>query len=110
MTKICLQAFVEQLQTFEKRLFGLGGSLSILNMQRLLGLGLETSGVTHKIVSCQTNQKRSSSDYSKICGLVCAYRLVDVIALLQGNIPRALQIYQTPCENPDRLIYVCIRP
>lgn len=79
---------------YELRLFNLGGSTQpLMTMQRLLGLNL-TSTAIHplEIHTPDTILKASAQDGVKLCGLICAYRLLDVIASMDDLTPRSPKV------------------
>jgi hypothetical protein len=60
----------------------------------------------HKIVAHVLNLTAlSSSHWSRLCGLVCAYRLADIIALLGGCKPNETA-FPPRAMCPDRQLYV----
>ena len=78
----------------------------MMEMQCVLGLGIG-SNIT-KIVSWHPNlNKVSTGLWSRLCGLVYAYRLVDVIALLKNWTPNELQVLCRPFQS-QKTLYVSI--
>jgi len=74
-------------------------------------LGIGTGSDTSEIVrrpSTHLNPSLSARGSSKLCGLVCAYRLLDVLALMEGRLPNVLHIAQGPFVG--NMIYVGIPP
>jgi hypothetical protein len=53
-----------------------------MEMQRLLRLG--TGPSTELVCLSASRTKLGSREATKVCGLVCAYRLLDVVAMLEG--------------------------
>ena len=93
------------LQQYESQLFSLSAcTTSIMEMQRLLGLGIGSD--EHKIIAHIPNlMALSNSHWSRLCELVCAYRLADVIALLGGCKPNETSFPQR-AMCPSRQLYV----
>lgn len=58
-------------------------------MQRLLGLDPTDIRPLEVVGKHVTLLDANSRDGVKLCGLICAYRLLDVIALLEGRTPRS---------------------
>lgn len=106
---ICLQHFVRRLSLYESRLFSIGGcSHAMMKMQGLLGLQINSSHAhSHELVRhTSTRSNLGTGDGSKLCGLICAYRLLDIIALLGGRISQASFFAPHPVDIGDKLIYV----
>ena len=101
--------FLEHLHQYESRLFSLGGcSESLMTMQRLLGLDMNSTDfrpleVVGKPVTLLNANAR---DGAKLCGLICAYRLIDVIALLEGHTPRSSLVPHRLLEKDITVIWV----
>ena len=97
--KICwLQGFLKHLLQYESRLFTLAPSM--MDMQVMLGVG---AGSQENQMVSQT-PKVGSKDWPKLCGLVCAYRLADVVAQLGGCERNKSQVPTMPL--PDKELYV----
>ncbi len=79
----------------------------MMEMQQLLGIG--TASDISEIVrrpSTHLNPSLSARASSKLCGLVCAYRLLDVLALMEGRLPNVLHSMRDPFAG--KMIYVGI--
>jgi len=71
----------------------------MMEMQRVLGIGIGSN--KDEIVPRPPNlMNLSNQTWSWLCGLVCAYRLVDVVALSAGCTPNETKV---PC-GPISLI------
>ena len=73
-----------------------------MDMQRLLSLDLTSA---HEIVRQPTTH--SNIDGTKLCGLICAYRLLDVNAWIGGRTPLSSYV-APPLEKGIKLVYVRI--
>jgi hypothetical protein len=74
-----------------------------MEMQRILGLG--TTSADKGIVARPPDLKGlSSRSWAKLCGLLCAYRLADVVALLGGS-KLNLRVPRSP-NPPKKQLYV----
>ena len=93
-----LQGFLKHLLQYESRLFTL--SSSMMEMQQILGLGIGSQ--ENRMVRRHPNV--GSQGWARLCGLVCAYRLADVVALLGGCERNKSQVLSMPL--PDRDLYV----
>lgn len=72
-----------------------------MDMQRVLGLDLPTRSTTTDIIVQRLPpnvRKLSSTTWSRLCGLICAYRLVDVVAMLGGCSPSELRVPRRPSQ------------
>jgi len=75
---------MRSLLQYEARLFSLSGcSEAMMEMQSILGIGIECN--ENVVVSRPPNLPNlSKRGWTKLCGLVCVYRLADVVAFLGG--------------------------
>ena len=79
----------------------------MMDMQRLLNLDLMSPGTSSLEIVHQptTHLNLSTLQGTNLCGLVCAYRLLDVNAWMLGRTP--LSPYVAPSlETEIRLLYV----
>jgi hypothetical protein len=76
-----------------------------MEMQGLLGIG--TGSSTEIVRLSESCPKLGSREATKVCGLVCAYRLVDVVAMLEGGIPNVLQVQRRP-DGVVKMLHVRI--
>jgi len=79
-----------------------------MTMQRLLGLDMNSTDfrpleVVGKPVTLLNAKAREGT---KLCSLICAYRLVDVIALLEGHTPRSSLVPHCLLEKDIAVIWV----
>ena len=66
-----------------------------MEMQRVLGVGIGST--ENAIVSRPLDlNKIGQQSWSRLCGLICAYRLADVVALLGGCKPSDSQLAPNP--------------
>ena len=75
-----------------------------MEMQSILGIGIGSN--EREIVPRPLNLKNMGAQkWTRLCGLVCAYRLVDVVALLEGCRPNETQVPRSPMKS-NRPLYV----
>ena len=103
------QGFLKYLLQHESRLFSLSAcSEPMMEMQRVLGIGIGSN--EDEIVPRPPNLMNLSNwTWSWLCGLVCAYRLVDVVALSAGCTPNETKVPRGPI-SPIREVYVQFLP
>jgi len=96
---ICtLQNFATSMKGYESTLFDSSrGGESTTTVQNILGIG--TSG---QMVPWRPMSALTSIDSSKICSVISAYRLLDVVAMLNGahlapSVPR--RYFETPNKS-----------
>lgn len=73
-----------------------------MDMQSVLGLDA-ASNTTDIIAQPPNLKKLSAATWSRLCGLICAYRLVDVIAMLGGCSPNELRVPRSPSQKQKQL-------
>jgi len=103
------QNFLEHLHQYESRLFSLGGcSESLMTMQHLLSLDMNSTDLRplEVVGKPDTLLNANAQDGAKLCGLICAYRLIDVIALLEGHTPRSSLVPHHLLEKDITVIWV----
>lgn len=80
---------------YESALFeSLTGSDKTIGVQNVLGIGSGTD-----VVSWKPRKDMNSSESKKVCSVISAYRLLDVVAMLSGAQPAPgveRQFYQLP--------------
>jgi hypothetical protein len=72
-------------------------------VQRLLGLNPNSTSIGSLEVR---HTPVNTQDGVKLCGVVCAYRLLDVIALLEGHTPRSPHVAHRPLDRNIKRVYV----
>jgi hypothetical protein len=71
-------------------------NLKVQDVQDILGIG--SSG---QVVTWRPKDKLSSVEYSRMCSVISAYRLLDIIAMLRGANP-ALRLERRFFELPNK--------
>ncbi len=72
-----------------------------MQMQDLLGIALQFNGpgVESNVTRKSPHTRRTNvAEWTRLCGLVSAYRLLDVVALLEGETPRAAAVTKSPLD------------
>ena len=89
------QRFVKHLHQYKLQLLNWTSCNGLLlRMLELLGLKLQVEQGSCELIRHSSSTNLSVGDWTKLCSLVSAYCLLDVIALLGCRVPRAL-CYQT---------------
>ena len=104
MTTILLQKFIRHLHRYESLLLGMAGSSRLITeMQRLLGFGLDVTG---PVTSPPTHVNLSATEWTRLCGVISAYRLLDVIFFLGDSIPRTLNTVERQLSPNGKSLHV----
>ncbi len=86
-------------------------SKSAMEMKEMLRISLSYNGpgVQAGVVSLPPRRKMlTAGESTRLCGLVTAYRLVDVIALLEGEATYSPAIIRQPLHQGDRNLHVSL--
>ena len=105
------QRFVQHLHQYESQLLNRTSCNGLLlKMLGLLGLKLQVEQGSCELVRHSSSTNLSVGDWTRLCSLVSAYRLLDVIALLGCRVPRALYVTRRPLDPSCRSLFVRIHP
>ncbi len=82
-----------------------------MDMQRLLKVGPELASSPDQVIgpgSPLTSRLSTSNpkEWTRLCGLISAYRLLDVITLMDRTVPRALNSMRRPIRRNEKVLHV----
>ncbi len=113
MVTVLFQAFIKKLWSYESVLLGTTVTTQLAtDMQRLLGVGLymrpssQVIGPGSQLINRLSRENPNVAEWSRLCSLISAYRLLDVIILIDGKVPRASNSVQSPRKRDEKILHV----
>jgi hypothetical protein len=110
---VLLQGFIQKLRSYESVLLGTTVTTRLAtDMQRLLGVGpymrpsSQVIGPGSQLKNHLFQENPNAAEWSRLCGLISAYRLLDVIILIEGRVSRSVNSVRRPRERDEKILNV----